>query len=603
MREDLRRGGIVNNEFVRMLLVTDWPNHMPLNWAEIFMIIGDVSAPVTLSLKRIPNIRTLINYSANDSKWDINRSSETLVDRKEREYQSEQAEDAALMISRMNTRILETYLYIKVMGQDKEELEKNTHLVLNRLGSYGLVAQPVVANQQQSFWAASPFLLKNSVVEDRWNYAAPASTIARGLWNRDIGVCDETGIPLGHDDMGGPVRLNMLKNTFSRPNGNIEIVGEAGSGKSALMKDLIFYFRTLYDCKIIINDVEGEFVRLTNKLGGEVSSMSSSSAMLISPFEPRNFGASASTEEEDFDYFNEDEEVKQAKSQALNARVLATHLPFLTQFLMKAFSLSPVYKEIVYNACYIAYVKYGIKKETTFAQYSSKNLKYPCLKDVYESLDYVKKIINGDYDNEIDAVKNALHKAINGPEEHLWKNTESKLKDSTLMCVDMQGLSSDPNMQEAQYYNLLTWEWTQITTNRFSEQKTIIITDELQKSFTETNIGFCEKYSDMVRRARKYGASMISGFQDPAAFSKDVIAGYGRSINSCSAYKFFGTIADEDNAKTAKTLLSASNDVIEGLAKARKGRFLLKVGTERQCWINVDLDPWMFELFGKGGGE
>ena len=171
------------------------------------------------------------------------------------------------------------------------------------------------------------------------------------------------------------------------------------------------------------------------------------------------------------------------------------------------------------------------------------------------------------------------------------------------MCIDMQGLSADPNMQEAQYYNLLTWEWTQITTNRYSDKKTIIITDELQKSFTKTNSAFCEKYADMVRRARKYGAIIISALQDPAAFSVDAIKDYGRTINSNSAYKFFGTTTETDNVKTVKKLLNATEDTMIGLAKTSRGRFLLKIGTERQCWVNLEVDPWMFDLFGKGGGE
>lgn len=101
---------IVNNDYVRMLVVTDWPNYMHLNWAEIFMMIGDVCVPVTLSCKKIPNIKTLINYSANDTKWGSHRINETMVDREQRQYEADQAKNAAMLISRANTTFFETYL-------------------------------------------------------------------------------------------------------------------------------------------------------------------------------------------------------------------------------------------------------------------------------------------------------------------------------------------------------------------------------------------------------------------------------------------------------------------------------------------------------------
>lgn len=594
---------VVNNDYVRTFICTDFPNYLNLNWANIFLRMGDISAPVTLEMKKIPDIRTFINYSANDTRWDINRSSETLVDRKEREYQAEQAEDAAMMIARQNTCILETYVFIKVMGQNKEDLERKSDLVHNRLASYGIECQAVYANQLESFWSASNFLLANPTIERRYNNAAPALTIARGLWNRDIGVCDETGIPLGVDETGGPVRVNNLKNTITRQNGHMLLVGTSGSGKSATLNKFITYWRALSDCIIFINDVEGEYVNLVRNLGGQICSMSSSSAMLISPFEPRNLGANSDIDELNQNENEENLEINEAREQALNARVLATHLDYVTSFILKAFSLDAKDKDIIYHACEQAYGRYGIYKDTTFAEYKYKNLKYPCIKDLYEELSNVNETLDGDHTHEINNIKNALKKAVSGPEEFLWQNSELQLKDTSLVCFDMRGLSSDENMKEAQYYNLLTWEWSQITMNRFSGKKVIVISDELQTSFTASNVDFCERYSDMIRRARKYGAIIVSAMQSVNVFTDDKIRGYGEQVISNSIYKYFGKIAEADKQKV-KDILNASNETIEALIlNDKRGKFFLSIGNERQCWVNVEIQDWEFELFGNGGGE
>lgn len=602
---------IVNNDYVRMLNITKWPNKLPLDWASMFEGAGGCNYPVTLILKLRDSatVNKMINLSANEAeRWDVSKASETKVDRQNREFQASQATSAANMIVQANSKLFEMYVYIKVNAKNDEELEDLTSSVTEDIESHHLIAEPQFANQLEMFWGASPCMCDDSYTEARYNFSAPSAQIARAIWNKSSGICDATGISLGTDEMGGLVRIDPTVTSFTRMNGNMLMIGQSGSGKSSLLKKTVLNLTCFFGAKVFIHDFDKEFIKLAKETGGSVVCLNSSSPMIVSPFEPRNLSSNYDfSDSSTLDKELEDEEISRARKEALNAFVLASHLPFITEFLLMSFGLKRDLKDIVYRACNIAYNKYGIYDDMRFFEYYQSEQKFPCLKDIYDALDQVIDEQPHQKQAILD-LKFALNRAVSGPEKRLWQTSNQKIGDSPLVVFDMQSLMQDPDMLAAQYYNILTWEWTQICSQRYSGQKTVIVSDEIQRAFNASNIDFCKRYADMVSRARKYGGLMITCTQLVSNFYDVGCQREAEQVVSNSAFNFVGTTTGDinkegTNARAVKSILGATDDVMQKLANVKRGKFILRAGSEEECWVDIKLKPWELELFGKGGGK
>lgn len=593
---------IVNNEFVRMIVAAPSSTKFHLNWGQKFMNFGGLTFPVSIIMRHNNDIDKYIDYTNNEvssKKWNAEQVNETLTSRRKRELRGEQAFDAAELIARTNAKLIEFYILVKVTAPTLEQLEMSTKTVMSYLRK-GYKPEVINAGQEELFWMGSCFMSDFPALEQRYNYSAPIISIAAGLFNKDVGIYDPLGVPLGKDDSGSSIRLDMLSKSETRINSNLILNGDSGCGKTTLLQALVVYWYVLNGCRIYMNDIEGTFINLTRALGGEVSSMDDSSSMLISPFQPRNFGASATGNEEQ--NISEGEEIRRAREKAMKMRVLSSQINFLVSYLMQAFDFDKSTKSLLYHACALAYGKYGFTDETTFAEYYRNNMAFPCLADVFNALPKAANVLEGNLEDAVYRIRNSFRKAIDGPEAFMWDVKESKVKDSQLMCIDMQGLSNNESMMKAQYYNLLSWEWTQITTHRFSEDKTIVITDELQSCFTPDNLAFCSKYADMYRRARKYGAGMISAFQEPKALYADGVASYGTTLVSNSAYYITGEMSETLNQEAIKKMFSATDETMDRVASCGGRKFLVKIGSEKQSWLKTEFPQWMLDSFGKANG-
>lgn len=603
---------IVNDDYVRMEILSEWSSEMRLNWAEPFLGLGGVNAPVSLVMRRRPpeEIRGNLTRSANAANaWDADRIRETFMERREREYEAEQAAKAADLIIKANASIYEVYLYMALHAPNPEELEVRTRTVEGIVKGEHLDCTAHYANQLPMFMAASPFLMDDPVLEQIYNYAAPVTAMTRGLWNREKGIAEPTGIPFGDDGDQGPVRFDIMNTTPDKPNRNVFISAESGSGKSALIKHIITYLATLYDTKILINDVDGEYGALVRKLGGVVVSLNSATGMLLSPFIPRNIGSEASEDSPEHDGLITDEEVREARKEALRAKVLSTHLPFLVSFLMKAFSLSEKeHRNLLHKACERAYDRLGIDSEMSFGEYYSTNNSYPCLADVYDEILEMKRSYP-DRARRLDDIALSLERGVSGADKHLWEKTADSIVDAPIVCIDMQGVSADEEMMAAQYYNVLSWEWSQVRGNRYSGKKVVIISDEANRNVCAKNYDSAMMLKDMVQRARKYDASMICATQMITDMLEETVRSAGLGIINNSCFQFFGATSGDldnkefDNLRHTQQLLHAPAATMQKLADAERGTFIVRVGKKRESWLHVRLPEWELELFGKGGGK
>lgn len=599
---------IVNDDVVRTVVVSDWPNKLPLGWGDFFKTF-DTPASCALVLRQRSGdvLRRQLARTINDNSWSATSIRESVVDRRRKEYESEQAESAIDMIVRSNARIYEAYMYVQLRAASLDLLGDLSQAVSEHMRQKMLDVTPHFANQQNMFWAASPFLIEDPVLCEWYNYSMPAMTVARGLFNRDSGLCDPRGIPFGFDDFKNRVTLDIVTKNQYRPTSNICIISESGQGKTTIMRMLIAYLRTLYDADIVINDVDGEYGFEARQLGGMVVRIDSDDGMLIDPFEPRNIGSTADAGSEGAGEVT-DEEIREAHEQAMGTMVVSSHMPFLVSFLLKSFRLEgdEDYHSLMRIACERTYNACGITNDMTFRDYYRAKPGWPCLKDVYDELGEMQAEFP-DATEQLKKMTRALLPGVSGADAHLWRPSGRRVPiENPVVCIDMSAISDDKVQASAQYYNVLTWEWSYMRSRRFSGRPLFVISDEVHKPCQDKGAAYM--FKDATQRARKYGAGWIYSTQLVSDLMREDIRDAGEGIIANCTYRFYSKAEgkldsnEPNNAQYVQALLNATDETMAELKNAPRGRFILQAGN-KETWVNIEVDDWLKPLFGRGSGE
>ena len=598
--------GICGEDYVRPLNLTKYPFKMPLGWANNFISNKRLRSPVSVVLEPIQGdaLTTQINRTVNMATPQPGDGMLTYTERTKKEFQAENAAQINSMLLNENIRLFNATIYITLRGDNPTDLKyKKDYLDDVVFKANGARAAKQLSNTESAFFAASPCLTEDKPGTAAFGVPMPAETVALGEFTQVYGFDDGEGVMLGTDNNGGAVRLDFHIHTELRPNGNIILVCETGGGKSTLMKHLTLIENLIYDTRVIVaSDPDSEYGHMARALGGEVTDPVGK----LSPFEPRNI-ASVDTKDD------ENKETSEYYAKALREFVLSNHIPFLKTFLQMAFPLiddeTAGYLGSPITQCY---AKYGIYPNTTFEQYYEGKQEFPVLADLYEVLclnakeaDEVDDVARG---NALRRAAIAIEDAAIGYDKETW-NVKGKFNPSSkFIVVDTSNLSSDKNVKAAQLYNILMWVWSQVRSHRFDDNSyTRIIMDELNSIVNKENPIATAQIADMVRRVRKYNAGVMFAFQVINSLLDKEIRTEGSIILDNCVYKFFGSQTGNSpgsNLYETQQYLSLTDKVRDNLGKATRGHFILSIGNKDKTWVNVDaVEPWEFDVFGKGGGK
>ena len=131
--------------------------------------------------------------------------------------------------------------------------------------------------------------------------------------------------------------------------------------------------------------------------------------------------------------------------------------------------------------------------------------------------------------------------------------------------------------------------------------------DELNSIVNKENPAATAQIADMVRRVRKYNAGVMFAFQVVNSLLDEEIRTEGQIILDNCVYKFFGSQTGKQaggNLWQAQQYLALTDKVRDELGKAARGHFILSIGKKDKTWVHVDcIEPWEFEVFGRGGGK
>lgn len=581
----------VNDLSCCVLLYNNFESQVDIGWADC--ILNQPNMPITIRME--PETAAHLRGSIDmQEKQVANRLADRRLSASQEDNLLREAthgREMLRMMGDMNAKFFQVSISSVLRSADEANLLRERHYFKSVVESSNMMFDVKQRNQLTGFMAASP---ARSEDRDGWESSCvpmPASTIGHTLFTREPGLVDPIGILLGHDNLGGSVRLNVVERMPSRQNSNIVIFGQAGSGKSATAKKLALQEYLIWGSRVIIIDPEGEWVDLGHHLG-EVIKVGAKSSAKISPLEPR---ALTYDDEDDASADIEDED------SATTQLVLLSTIPFAKSFMQLAFDIPAEEMDMLEVALERAYGKYGITTETDFATYRAKNLSYPIMKDVYEELLELKEL-DSDHMMVYDRLAGRLRSAAIGINAPLWNSRSTIQSSANFLVINTEDMSASESMKQAQYYNLLSWVWSEVRMSAKTGRHIRIVMDEAHTCVNQRSIEAADMVKSIVKRIRKRGGGTTIITQEVNDFLNPAIRAQGAAICNNATFKFLGQ-SEGDNAAAMAELYGMPPELVERIKKADKGNFALYAGTSDRTWVKIDLSPWEIELFGDKGGK
>jgi len=498
------------------------------------------------------------------------------------ERERRHGEEMLDLVGDSSERFFSVTLSAVVRARTAEELEREANYLRSACKGEGLNFITIPNNQLASWLAASPLAAPDRTASERTAVPMPASTVGYTNFAKRPGLDDLEGVTIGHDPHSGIVRLNVVNRTDRRVNSNVVVLGKSGMGKTKLVEHMALEEHLLYGTKLIIIDPDHQFSGLARSLGGEVVKMNASSSAKLSPLQPRAISFSEGDDE--------------AADDAGADRVLSTTIPFAKSFLGRAYALARDDMATLELALEKAYGKFGITGETTFAEYRDLGMSYPVMGDLYDVLTGMAGQGGEDADRCARIAREVRSAAV-GIHAPMWnERTTLDISSAEVVCIDTSDMGANEELQQAQYFNILSWVWSEARLAPRTGRPIRIIADEGQNMLTAKMVEAAEMLRSMAKRIRKLDGGLTFICQDIDDLFDPAVRTQGAAVLNNSAYRFVGQ-ADGDNLRQIAELYGLERELQKKIETAERGEFALFAGARDRTWVKVDIEGWEFELF------
>lgn len=151
----------------------------------------------------------------------------------------------------------------------------------------------------------------------------------------------------------------------------------------------------------------------------------------------------------------------------------------------------------------------------------------------------------------------------------------------------------------AQYFNVLSWCWEQITHDR--KERIMLVADECWTMIDPRCPQSLEFLKNAEKRARKYEGNIIVGTQSTNDFLDPEVKFYGQSVLDLPTFKLLFSM-DGKSLKETTELFDLNDAQSEYISSGQRGTALMKVGNQAVI-VRFELSEERLEMFGRGGGR
>jgi len=574
----------------RVILITHYPPRVKIGWLSRIANMEGVTCSIHMTPTNPGKLIENINKSIGELGGKINAGgSRLMMQRAEQQYKD--ADKLLQKIDQEQENVFYVTIAIMIIARDKENLDRKTKKVESALAGSKMRGRTAMFKQEEALHAVSPYGHVPQAIKDIASRNMPVSTVAGAFPFMSSGLNDGTGYIFGKDNAGGIVLIDPWLRGGDRTNSNWTILGLPGVGKSTAVKHIILN-EYAQGTKIIILDPEREYRDLCKNLDGQWIDCGGGKGGRINPLQVKDVPLDSDDEEES-DLLYKDEGHGMGPL-ALHFQTLRT---FFRLYSKDLDSIDMAYLEEILEELY---AKHNINWDTVTSKIP--NEQYPILEELY-SLVCEKRDQSGLLEKKqdrLDKIAALLRSMAVGADAALWNGHTALKANSDFIVLDTHNLiEADETVQRTQYFNILTWAWQQISSDR--QEKILFVVDEgylIVDPDVPQGIKFAKNVS---KRIRKYMGGLLFISHSAVDFLDPAVRRYGQALLDNPCYKFFMG-ADGKALEELTELMNLTEAEQELLAKKRRGHGLLIAGSKR-LHAKVELADHELQLFGKGGGN
>ncbi len=570
---------MLGENYCRIYSIIRYPSECDYGWlAKLTNIPGTI---VSINYTPLDNGTLMSTMSKNIT---LNRGQELAAkDPLERQRSKKAADDAEKIMRQMDQlgEVIGAWnTVIMVLSRDKNDFHDRCTRVESIANTLGCKVRILSDLQKEGYQQLSPTYTQNKQISEIADRPFPVSTFVGGFPFASGSFNDGNGYYLGKDSDGGIIMLDLWKRDEKRTNSNITVVGTSGTGKSTAIKHIISseYAR---GTKIIIIDPEGEYKDLCRNplINGDWIDVAGGSGGLINPLQIRP----AAAEDEDADDTKKD---------------LTIHLKTLeTFFQLYIPSMDDRLRALLNKSLVELYAKFGITWGTDAAKF--RNSDYPVMSDLYDLI-AERARDNSRSAEYYETLLTYLESAVNGADHGMWNGHTTINPRTGFVVLDTKSLvQMSGTVLAAQYFNVLSWCWEQITRDR--TERIMLVADECWTMIDPRVPQALEFMRNAEKRVRKYEGSIVVGTQSINDFLDPSIKLCGQAVLDLPTYKLLFGVDGQSLIET-KEIFNLNDAQYDLIASKQRGVALMKIGAQA-VKVRFALSEERLAMFGKGGGR
>ena len=473
----------IDNKYYRTLFVVGYPRFVGMNWLS-YLINFDVALSLSMYIYPTDGKAILDDLRRKITEMEAEISTDIQRGRLVNPATQAKLEDALNLqadLVKGEERFFQFGLYITIVADSQEELDKTNKSLEAALGSLLVVTKRATLQMEEGFVTGLP------LGQDRLNITRNMDTTSLATTFPFVSseLSDDKGIVYGINSHNGSL---IIFDRFSMQNYNSVVFATAGAGKSYMIK-LEVLRSLMLGTEIIIIDPENEYRDLAAAVGGQYIAFGYGEDSKINPF--------------DLSLVEEEGE------NALNSKILTVHK------LMKVMlgELDPIEESILDKAMMDAYKMKGITPDP-----ATQKKEPPLIEDVYKSL-------IGMEEEKSKTLAARLEKYIKGSFSGIFNQKTTVNLTNPFVVFGIKNL--EETLRPVAMHIILDYIWTVV---KRSLKKRILVVDEAWYLMQyEDSASFLR---GIVKRGRKYYLGVTTITQDVDDFLETP---YGKEIVTNSA--------------------------------------------------------------------
>jgi len=574
----------IGENYSTIMTIVSFPRNI---YAGYLSDITNISG-VKIVVKHIPIqfgvLQKMINKEIADLKTRYqSEKDQTMQERIRQDYES--LEQFVSILAATSARIFDFQMHVMISAKTKEELEIKKMEVKGYLNALGMSGVSLMFEQEKVLKSIVPIFPKQDI-ENRIGIPLPSITVA-AMYPFIFDSIKDPGKSclFGVDFSGGVVLFNQflyqIKKENNRNNGNMILLGTAGSGKSTAAK-LLLRTHVRNECKIVAIDPEGELEDMVKTLGGDFLDLGKGGDFgMINPLE-----IVVDVDEEEI-------------NQGLGYTVLTRTIQQLKAF-MRYYSptieddVLTLFSEIVQDT----YKRYRIDYNTDYTKLTSEM--FPTFDDVYATIKgRLLSMVDATRERDVmERLELKIRPLVKELRYYFTGHTTIKIKSDMIVFNIKELMNSDDTIKNALFFNILKYAWGLCLDKSIN---TVMMVDEAHTLLTSRNELGAEFLAQIQRRSRKYNTATIIITQQPTDFASPNIIQHGKAIFDNASYYLVMNLRKQAVDDLAQ-LVDLNESEKEGIKYYPQGQGLFICGNRRMR-INVVVTSAELDSFGSGGGH